>query len=317
MHINNLHIERFKSLVNNDIVNPEPFSVFFGTNASGKSNIFEAIELLQLSTFLGDKALNLFGNAEELFSYSSGTKQADNFVISLDTTLGYVECKALKNTSFNSLIRNDMGIDDLFRNNTSRIFINHEPALQLKDDKRLSSDSFNLESVLKRILDDGAIKEEFIEWMELLIPEFSNIDFQLDEYTGENKILVFEKHSIKPFTKSLLSDGTKNILSIFAALYQSDKPQFLLIEEPENGLNPKVLQELVRLLRSKCDENGTNIWVNTHSQTFVSQITTKEAFLVDKIDGQTKIKPLRDFETFSLKVDEAWLSNVFNGGLPW
>ncbi|MDP2364928.1 MAG: chromosome segregation protein SMC, partial [Ignavibacteria bacterium] len=62
---------------------------------------------------------------------------------------------------------------------------------------------------------------------------------------------------------------------------------------------------------------GTNIWVNTHSQTFVSEITTKEAILVDKINGQTKIKPLRDFEIFSLKVDEAWLSNVFNGGLPW
>ncbi|MDP2363042.1 MAG: AAA family ATPase, partial [Ignavibacteria bacterium] len=141
MHINNLHIEQYKSLVNVSIINPEPFSVFFGTNASGKSNIFEAIELLHLSTFLGAKAINLFGNIEEIFSYSSGSKPADSFLISIDTNLGYVEGKALKNNGFNPIIRNDKGIDDFFRNNTSRFFINHEPALQLKDDKRLSSDA--------------------------------------------------------------------------------------------------------------------------------------------------------------------------------
>ena len=153
--------------------------------------------------------------------------------------------------------------------------------------------------------------------MDLLIPEFYGIDFQLDEFTGENKMLVFEKHSNKPFSKNLISDGSINIFSIFTALYQTNDPQFLLIEEPEIGLNPKVVQQLAQLLREKCDENGTNIWVNTHSQTFVSEITTKEAILVDKIEGKTKLKPLRDFDTFGLKVDQAWLSNMFDGGLPW
>jgi predicted ATPase len=316
MLVNKLHIEQFKSLVDLEIINPEPFCVFFGTNASGKSNIFEAIELLQLSTILGDKAIARFGNADELFSYTSSPKSY-SFKICINTNLGIIEGEALINDSFHSLISNDSGIGAMFRNNTSRIFINHEAPLQLKDDKRLSHDASNLDSVLKRILDDGTVKEEFIEWMELLIPEFSNIDFQVDEYTGENKILLFEKHSKKPFTKNLISDGTKNIISIFTALFQTSEPQFLLIEEPENGLNPKVVQELARLLREKCDENGTNIWVNTHSQTFVSEIATKEAILVDKIEGRTTIKPLREFDTFSLKVDQAWLLNMFDGGLPW
>lgn len=316
MLINKVHIDNYKSLVNFNIINPEPFCVFFGTNASGKSNIFEALELLQLSTIIGDKAITRFGNIDELFSYTSSSK-TDSFKISIDTNLGFVEGKAVKNGSFNAFISNDDGIGDLFRNNTSRIFINHEAPLQLKDDKRLSHDAFNLDSVLKRILDDGNVKEEFMEWMQLLIPEFSRIDFQVDEYTGENKILLFEKHSAKPFTKNLISDGTKNIISIFTVLFQTSEPQFLLIEEPENGLNPKVVQELARQLREKCNENGTNIWVNTHSQTFISEITTKEAILVDKVEGRTSIKPLREFDTFSLKVDQAWLLNMFDGGLPW
>lgn len=316
MLINKVQIVQYKSLVDINIVNPEPFCVFFGTNAAGKSNIFEAIELLQLSTILGDKAATRFGNIDDLFSYTAGFKP-DEFIIGIDTNLGFIEGKALNSESFRSTISNDKGIDNLLRNNTTRLFISHKSALQLKDNKRLSSDSYNLDSVLKRILDDGAIKEEFIEWMELLIPEFSSIDFQVDEYTGENKMLIFEKNCTKPFTRNLISDGTRNIISIFTTLYQTNEPQFLLIEEPENGLNPKVVRELARQLREKCNENGTNIWVNTHSQTFVSEITTKEAILVDKIDGKTKIKPLRDFEIFSLKVDEAWLLNMFDGGLPW
>lgn len=317
MIINSLHIENYKSLVDINIVNPERFCVFFGTNAAGKSNIFKAIELLQMSTFLGDKAVTFSGNIDEMFSYTASFDSVDNFQINLKTSLGEISGDGRRNEGFNSVIRNDLGIGNIFRNNFSRIFIDRKPSLQLKDGKRLSPDAFNLNAVLKRILENGTIRDEFIEWMELLIPEFSKIDFQIDEYSGETKLFVYEKHSVKPFPKHLLSDGTLNILSIFTSLYQTDEPQFLLIEEPENGLNPKVVRELVKLLREKTEELGFNIWINTHSQTFVSEISTNEAILVDKIEGKTRIKQLKDIDTFSLRVDEAWLLNMFDGGLPW
>jgi predicted ATPase len=318
MLINRLHIKGYKSLVDIDIFNLEPFCVFFGTNASGKSNIFELLELLRLSTLLGDKATNLFGNLDEMFSFIQEV-QNEQFSILLETNLGNIEGKASKiNKGFNSYnLNKDNGINKILRDNTSRIFINHKAALPLKDNQRLSSDAMNLESVLKRILDDLKVKDEFIEWMNLLIPEFANVEFIIDEYTGENRMMVYEKYCSTPFTANLISDGTRNILSIFTAIYQTSEPQFLFIEEPENGLNPKIVRELAKLLREKCIENGSNVWVNTHSQTFVSEITTSEAILVDKIEGKTRIKQLRDFNTYSLKVDEAWLLNMFDGGLPW
>ncbi len=318
MFINKIHIEGYKSLVNIDIVNPEPFTVFFGTNASGKSNIFEIIELLRLSTLLGDKASNLFGNVSEMFSYTS-EEEMEFFLISLETSFGNIEGKASKsNLGFNSYnLNEDQGIVKTLRNNTTRVFINHKAALPLKDNQRLSSDVMNLGLVLKRILSDENINEEFIEWMRLLIPEFSNIEFIDDEYSGETKMMIYEKYCSTPFTSNLISDGTKNILSIFASIYQTDEPQFLLIEEPENGLNPKIVRELAKLIREKCKENETNIWVNTHSQTFVSEITTDEGILVDKVEGKTRLKQLRNYKTFSMKVDEAWLSNMFDAGLPW
>ena len=98
---------------------------------------------------------------------------------------------------------------------------------------------------------------------------------------------------------------------------QSEEPQFLLIEEPENGLNPKIVKELVGFFREKCQEKGHYIWLTSHSPSIVSELTQEELIIVDKINGETKIKQFQNIDLHGMKLDEAWLSNVFDGGLPW
>ena len=44
MEIKKIHIKNFKSLVDVELINPNAFSVFVGSNGAGKSNIFEALE---------------------------------------------------------------------------------------------------------------------------------------------------------------------------------------------------------------------------------------------------------------------------------
>ena len=56
MKLQKVHIKNFKSIVDLEIVEPNPFTVFVGPNGSGKSNIFEALEFWSfhlLSLFLG------------------------------------------------------------------------------------------------------------------------------------------------------------------------------------------------------------------------------------------------------------------------
>ncbi len=151
----------------------------------------------------------------------------------------------------------------------------------------------------------------------MLIPGFENIEIASAPLSGTDSLIIYEKGTKKPYTKNLLSDGTYNILALLTAVYQSDEPQFLCIEEPENGLNPKVQKELVNLFRQKCEEEGHYIWLNTHSQTIVNQLTVKELILVDKVDGATQIKQLTDFDNHGLPMDEAWLTNSLGGGIPW
>ncbi|MBK9015267.1 MAG: AAA family ATPase [Saprospiraceae bacterium] len=49
MKIKRLYINNYKSLVNFELVEPNPFSVFVGPNAAGKSNVFEALEFLSVA----------------------------------------------------------------------------------------------------------------------------------------------------------------------------------------------------------------------------------------------------------------------------
>ncbi len=177
--------------------------------------------------------------------------------------------------------------------------------------------SDNLEKVLKRILKEELKKEEIIEWLSLFIPEFEDVFVESSELSRTDTLIIKEKHSEKYFTKDLISDGTYNILAILTAIFQSDEPQFLCIEEVENGLNPKVVRELVHFFRNACEEKGHYIWLNTHSQTLLAELKEEELIIVDKKEGATQIKQFKTGDFFGLIADEALLTNVLGGGIPW
>lgn len=186
-----------------------------------------------------------------------------------------------------------------------------------QDDSKISIDASNLEKILKRILKDRRVNDELTEILELLIPGFVGFQVITEKYSGMDTLLVYDKVLREPLTKRLISDGTFNILAILAAIYQSDTPQFLCIEEPENGLNPKVVKELVNIIRTQCEEKGHYIWLNTHSQTLVSELQPKEIILVDKVNAMTQTKQIAGMDLHGLKMDEALLTNSLGGGIPW
>ena len=153
--------------------------------------------------------------------------------------------------------------------------------------------------------------------MHLLIPGFERVEIISSELSGTDTLIVYEKALKKPLTKEFISEGTFNILSIITAIFQSDEPQFLCIEEPENGLNPSVVKVLVDIIRDICEEKGHYIWLNTHSQTLVSQLTTEEIIIVEKKEGLTQIKQIQGMNLHGLRMDDALYTNSIGGGNPW
>jgi predicted ATPase len=345
MKIKRLYINNYKSLVNFELLEPNPFSVFVGPNAAGKSNVFEALEFLSYwVSFPASTASTLF-NGPENFVYL-GCKEIkelqtrlvfnlfiDNSRVSQAIALSVKDKKlsisfygrdlviAGRSIEEKNKIENDLiNAEKKFVHAFSRLFIQNKNLRRLNTNssEKLNIDAGNLPAVLKSVFDSPTKKTEILEWLQILIPEFEDILVSRDDISGIDTVLVKEKSWQQYLKRDLLSDGTYNILALLTAVYQSDEPQFLCIEEPENGLNPYVVRTLVGFFRQMCEEKGHYIWLNTHSATLVRELRNEEIILVDKVDGITKAKQIpHDFKRYDLEMDEAWLTNALGGGLPW
>jgi predicted ATPase len=335
MQIKRLVIENFKSIERIELVEPNPFTVFVGPNGSGKSTIFEALEFVNIDA-VSSVARSLFGGSENFlrrqsnslsllikatfkdFSYEMGYNEEHSDISTEEFPNSIVKHFEIKR---NPLTLENLGSDSYrqFIQEFSRLFLRNEGLvkLRLNDDNKLSLSASNLEKVLNRVLSNEILKAEIFEWLELFVPGFKSVDIWTNPFSGEETLLWYEQSSEKPFTKDLISDGTYNILALLTAVYQSEEPQFLCIEEPENGLNPKVVKELVSLCRYACEEFGHFIWLNTHSQSLVSALTPEEIILVDKVEGATQVKQIKGMDLHGLPMDEAWLSKALGGGMPW
>jgi predicted ATPase len=93
------------------------------------------------------------------------------------------------------------------------------------------------------------------------------------------------------------SDGAVLLLGFLALMYSPKPPNVLLIEEPENGIHPKRLIEVAKLLRQfvEREENAPQIIMTTHSPYLLSEFQPEEVTLMRRQpDGSAKAFPLRD-----------------------
>ncbi len=333
MKIEKIEIDNFKSLNNFKIEHPNPFTVFVGANGVGKSNIFEALEFLNYRANSYKETDGLFDGYKNFINYK---RYNERFLLKISPPSGgslFYERKPYEpavvdeiiayGTNRPALYAPNMEMRDewdiQFIKNFSRIFIkaSDKKKVNTNDDSKLNLDGSNMEQVLKRLLQQNDTKEEIYDWIGLFIPAFSKVEVISSDLSGSDTLVFYEKGYEKPFTKHLISDGTFNILCLLTAIYQSNEPQFLCIEEPENGLNPYVVKELVTFFREQCRDKGHYIWLNTHSQTLVNQLKPEEIIVVNKENGNTIAKQFQGKDMHGMAMDTAWLSNFFGGGVPW
>jgi hypothetical protein len=61
------------------------------------------------------------------------------------------------------------------------------------------------------------------------------------------------------------------------------------------------------------------IFLTTHSESIVRSLETPELYFVSKADGKTQVQTATSacVDKKQIPLDTAWLSNLFDGGLPW
>jgi predicted ATPase len=84
----------------------------------------------------------------------------------------------------------------------------------------------------------------------------------------------------------LLSTGTLRVVALLACLRHPKPPKLLVIEEIENGLDPRTVHLLVEEFRAAIETGKTQIVLTTHSPYLLDLLDLSHIVVVERIDGQ-------------------------------
>jgi predicted ATPase len=155
--------------------------------------------------------------------------------------------------------------------------------------EHLSKEGENLSLVVEYLYKrHPLVFERIIESMKQRVPGITKIDAKTTE---EGKVLLrFQDGAFEdPFLARHVSDGTIKMLAYLALLHDPQPHPLLCVEEPENQLYPKLLEELAEEFRAYTGRGG-QVFVSTHSPDFLNAAELEEVFWLVKEKGYTDIR---------------------------
>lgn len=171
-------------------------------------------------------------------------------------------------------------------------------------DSVLSSSGDNLAAVLDGLMtggDRGAIPALEAE-LRRIVPSIHGVALRVSSQPppGSKRIEVVLAEGQHRVPASQASDGVMLLLAFLTLAYSSDV-RTLFVEEPENGLHPSVLGEVVdmlrRLSRGELGGRPRQIIVATHSPILLNFVEPEEVrIVVRRGDKGTKVYPMRGHE---------------------
>jgi len=107
------------------------------------------------------------------------------------------------------------------------------------------------------------------------------------------------------------SHGMKQRLGIAQALLCS--PEFLILDEPTNGLDPQGMKEVRELIRALNREQGMTIFLSSHLLNEIEQVANRMCILHrGEMSGQGGVVDLRSREHVSVRVQAAPQDRAFH-----
>jgi predicted ATPase len=157
--------------------------------------------------------------------------------------------------------------------------------------------------------DDGAFVSVVAD-VRRLFPTIKNL--RVKAVTSSEVVLEAELVSGVRVEAKGLSEGLLYYLA-FAALRHLDPVALLLVEEPENGLHPARIAQVVSVLRA-ISESGTQVVMATHSPLVVNELKPDEVSIVTRTaERGTQVKRIKDTPDFEERskiyaLGELWIA---------
>ena len=183
---------------------------------------------------------------------------------------------------------------------------------------RTGSNLGNVVQYLKRMHPDrfdailGRIRER--------IPGIVNISH---EVSSDNRLLLkFNERGYEdPFYQYGMSDGTLKMFAYLLLLEDPEPPALIGIEEPENGLYHKLLEQLAREFRihAESSHDRLQILVTTHSPYFIDAMAPEQVWLMEKneqghstVTRTADMPRVKDLQREGIPLGSLWYSNEFD-----
>ncbi|UFH55668.1 AAA family ATPase [Spirosoma sp. KNUC1025] len=315
-------IQNFKSL--KDVtLDLQKVNLLIGPNNSGKTNFLKALELV------GDARNKVKYNPSQI-AFAKQSPAKINVKLLWPTDEKKFDYKIYK-TYFDGsdivrrsgyyrssepdlIISEQVSIPELIHLFSERIKIYKADSSKLdkpgpvgRGDDSITADASNLIAFFDRIRDEypatfNQIKADLAK----CVPEFTEINFQNIEPT-EDLVKQFGDKTFKRigltngqqrtiYWADELSEGTLYFIGLLCIINQPNPPKLLLLEEPEKGIHPRRIREIMNFIRRLVAEKDIQVIMTTHSPLLLDEFaeSPESVFVFDKDDdGATFVKNLQ------------------------
>ncbi len=349
--ISSLRFQNWRSLRDVTIDNLGPLTVFIGANASGKSNIFDALHFLRQGEFskMGEiydyfaatllwqrgDIIKTIGSPEgELtklgVTFSRGNYPPPERVVEIQFGSKYHIVGGASSETSNDFDDNYVSRCILRWQLLAEGFMPPESAPFDKEARleHIATDAKNTAAILyflSRFKDTRPVFETLQEDLKWTLEHVESLDVQ--ESDAGLKLHITE-HDIGLSPRS--SAGTRRVLTMLTAMHmlnygqKTSLPGLVFIEEPDTAVHPQLHARLVDLFRDYVSDEAQprQIFLTTHNPNFLNLFKPEEVRLVERDEqGYTRVRHVPDFAQGWLDdhpeygLGDAWMSRSL-GGVP-
>ena len=346
--ISRIAIKNFRSLRDVEL-RPGPLTVLIGPNGAGKSNILDALRFLkgvysdwsqadglldhQLAERGGVRQVVWGGLTDENLrfevEFSNGDSTPGTHGIEIEVAedrerpylseeYHLIDSKPVSNLGDRSPTESSIppAAMQILRRLKSWHFYNFSPALMRKptpvrQEHVLNETGSNLSTVIHALYSEGHPDlEEAVGMLKVMVPTVEGLVSPIFG-DGQTYVALKEKGVRNPVGVWGLSDGTLLALALSIALVTRPYPDLICLETPEAEIHPGMMEAVSDLLEPT--SHSTQIIVTTQSPHLLDWLPYNSFVVVEKEEGETKLKPLKDNDLLretvaALGAGSAWYS---------
>ncbi len=311
-------VENYKSIQFAD-VHLQDVNLLIGPNNSGKSNFLKSIIHLY-NSFRREKSSNIFERTADVFltitdQNKEGAKtdfklillDGNNLSISnkteinLDEMIGQWKGENNNRYAIYDYLKNTR----IYKPDFSRLTY---PYPIFKNDEMILDDASNIASFLQTCLNKyRGIFNKITEDIKKVLPVFEEIVIDNVEPAENNPHLnketngkTFIQLGLKDVKGNIiwaneLSEGAIYFMALLCIVHQPNPPKLLMLEEPERGIHPRRIKEVIDLVTNLSTDKGIQVIITTHSPIVVDlfEDEPEKVFVFEMKDGFTGIRNLK------------------------